>query len=163
MSHRIGLGLWMTLALLLGACGSDSDGGDADPIEIVAPADGAALNRSPIDIVVRVGAGADPAALRVLLGGVDISDRFQRADADGMRRAQVDRPAVNLGRNQLRASIGSRQVHSSFLFALGDGDPVAAALPLLVPVATRVVSNDGSQAGDYAVALYTDPAMCLRP
>lgn len=158
MGHRIGLGLWMTLVLLLVACGSDTDGGNAGTIEIVAPADGAALNRSPIDIVVRVGAGADPAALRVLLGGVDISDRFQSADADGTRRAQVDRPAVNLGRNQLRASVGSLQVHASFLFGLGDGDPVAAALPLLVPVRTRVISNDGSQAGDYAVALYANPA-----
>ena len=161
MSQRIGTALLWVLALLLGACGSDSDGSSADAasLQILAPADGATLRQGPVDIAVRIGAGLDPASMRVLLDGVDISPRFQAADADGVRRARVDRPLLNLGKNQLRASAGTRQALASFLFALdGAGDPAAAALPLLVPIRTRVVSGDGSAAGNYAIALYADPA-----
>lgn len=161
MTQRIATALLTVLVLLLGACGSDSDSSAADTaaVQVVAPADGSTLHQAPIDIVVRVGEGLDAAAMRVLLAGVDISHRFGQADADGLRRASIERSLVNLGRNQLLVNIGTQQVPSSFLFSLDAGAaPAAAALPLLVPIRTRVVSGDGSAATDYAITLYTDPS-----
>ena len=146
--------------LLLGSCGGGGggSGGGSNALAIVAPADGALHKTMPVEIAVRVGAGADPAALRVLLDGVDISARFAVADADGVRRAVVDRPNVNLGRNQLRATLGTHSASASFTVALGGAVTEAgAALPSLVPIRTRVVSGTGSAATDYAVALYLDP------
>jgi hypothetical protein len=150
--------------LLLGSCGGGGGGGGSGgssngAVTILAPAEGAMLNKVPVDLAVRVGPGADPAALRVLLDGVDISTRFAAADADGVRRAAVDRPALNLGKNQLRATAGTHSAGATFIVNLGGRVAAAgAALPSLVPIRTRVVSGNGSAATDYAVALYLDPA-----
>jgi hypothetical protein len=152
--------------LLLSSCGGGSGGGGSDNggVTILAPADGAALRSMPVEIAVHFAAGTDPTAMRVLLDGMDISAAFTAADTDGVRRSQVDRPTLNLGKNQLRVTAGTHSASATFtLLAAGAESTASAAPPLLVPIRTRVVSGDGSAATDYAIALYLDPANPSTP
>ncbi len=148
---------------LLQACGSggSSPNPPAPPqsqIVITSPADGTTLTSLPATISVSFTNGADSVSMRALLDGVDISSQFSAADSNGIRQAQVDRPALNLGKNQLQITSGAVRASASFIVALGGGGlGSSAGLPLLVPIRTRVLTGDGSSGTDYNIVLYEDP------
>ncbi len=158
------------LCALLQACGSG--GSNSTPpsqpqISIVAPADGTVLMTLPATVKVSFSNGADPGAMKALLDGVDISAQFAAADSSGMRQVQIDRPAVNLGKNQLQVSSGSTVTQSSFVVALSNGGNsgigASATLPLLIPIQSRVLTGPGNNAVDYNFALYEDPNNPTNP
>ena len=70
---------------------------------------------------------------------------------------KVDRPALNLGKNQIQVYAGTVSAGASFTVALSGLGATSASLPLLVPIQTRVLTGDGTHATDYNIALYTDP------
>jgi hypothetical protein len=114
----------------------------------------------PATIQVGFTGGADPTAMKALLDGVDISSQFSAADSSGVRKVQVNRPALNLGKNQIQVIDGTLRASSSFIVSLGGGGTglgQSASLPLLIPIQTRYVTGDGSAATDYNIALYEDP------
>ena len=131
-------------------------------VTITAPADGTTVTSLPTTIVVGFSNGADPTTMKALLDGVDISSQFAAADSTGTRQVKVDRPTLNLGKNQIQIYAGSASAVASFIVALGSdpGSTQSASLPLLLPFQTRYVTGDGTQATDYNIALYnpSDPA-----
>jgi len=95
--------------------------------------------------------------MKALLDGVDITAQFSAADSNGVRQAQVDRPALNLGLNQIQTFDGTLRANASFTVLLnGAGAGSPAGLPLMVPIQTRVLTGDGTHATDYNIALYLD-------
>jgi hypothetical protein len=153
--------LVISCALLQG-CGS-SPSNVVTPVQqpqvkIAAPLDGSQVTTLPATIQVSFTNGADPTAMRALLDGVDITAQFSAADNNGLRQTQVDRPAVNLGKNQIQIRDGSLRAAASFNVSLGNGGSgQGSSLPLLVPIQTRVVTGNGTASTDYNIALYTDP------
>ena len=152
----------LRLAFLLQACGSS--GSNPPPplqqprISITSPTDGSTVTTLPTTIQVSFTNGADPTAMKALLDGVDISSQFGAADSTGVRSVQVDRPALNLGKNQIQVVDGTLQASAAFTVSFsGLGSGQSASLPLLVPFQTRYVTGDGSAATDYNIALYEDP------
>lgn len=157
------------VCLLLQACNFSSNhhhnGSSTGAITIVSPEDGSTHDTStPVTIKVAFASGADAAAMQLLLDGVDITSQFTMADSGGVRQATVNRPAVNLGKNQILVRSRSQRATSDFFLSatpLGSaGSPTLGqghALPLLVPIKTRVVTGDGSKATDYNIALYKNP------
>ncbi|GJL70436.1 MAG: hypothetical protein NPIRA06_30710 [Nitrospirales bacterium] len=124
----------------------------------MSPTDASAQMTTPVTINVRVASGTVAAAMQVLLDGVDITSRFTPADGSGVRRAEVDRPLVNWGENQILVKSGLQQVNSHFFLDDHlDSSPAVANLPLLIPIKTRVVTGSGDKATDYNIALYKDP------
>ena len=112
----------------------------------------------PTIITVTFSNGADPTAMKALLDGADVSAQFSAADSTGTRQVKVDRPQLNLGKNQIQVYAGTVSAGASFTVALsGLGATSSASLPLLVPIQTRVLTGDGTHATDYNIALYTDP------
>jgi hypothetical protein len=126
---------------------------------IVSPADGSVVSTLPTMLQVSFTNGADPAAMKALLDGVDVTAQFAPADANGVRQMQVSRPAVNIGKNQLQVTDGMLTARASFTVSLNSpGAPGATAtLPLLVPIQTRYMTGDGTHNGDYSIALFADP------
>lgn len=155
------------LVLLLQACGSDdaavspAPGAVADPqVTIVSPVDGATITSLPASLTVQL-RNVDPSAMRVLLSGVDITTTFGAADASGTRSAMVTMPALNPGRNQLQVTAAGARADATFTLDLsGASVPGAAALPLLVPIRTRVLCDgcDGSSETHYGVEIRKDAA-----
>ncbi|WP_447963537.1 hypothetical protein [Nitrospira sp. Ecomares 2.1] len=152
------------LCLLLQACISSStllaessnDTLQRKSIMIMSPTNASAHTTAPITIQVRVAHHAAK-AMQVLLDGVDITSRFMAPGRNGVRRAEVDRPLVNWGKNQILVRSGSHEVNSHFfLVDHPDSSPAAANLPLLIPIKTRVVTGSGDKAADYNIALYKD-------
>ncbi len=120
--------------------------------------DGSTTGSLPATISVQFSNGADPAAMKAMLDGVDITSQFSAADSGGVRQVQVDRPAVNLGKNQIEVLSGSLMASASFFVSLNGSEPgTGQNLPLLIPIKTRYVTGDGSEATDYNIALYEDP------
>ncbi len=147
---------------LLQACGSGSSNPtppvQQPQISIKSPTDGSTVTTLPTTIQVSFTDGADPTAMKALLDGVDITAQFAGADSSGTRSMQVDRPALNLGKNQIQVIDGTLQASASFTVSFGGlGSGQSASLPLLVPIQTRYVTGDGSVATDYNIALYEDP------
>ena len=162
---------WSLLVVLaaalafLQACGSGGSTPTPPPtpppptphVSITAPADGTTVTSLPTTITVTFSNGADPATMKALLDGVDISTQFSAADSSGTRQVKVDRPALNLGKNQIQIYAGTVSAGASFTVALSGLGATSASLPLLVPIQTRVLTGDGTHATDYNIALYTDP------
>jgi hypothetical protein len=155
----------MCFCLLLQACTrssislaeSSTDTSQRKSIMIMSPMNASAHTTTPITIQVRVAPHAVK-AMQVLLDGVDITSRFGETDREGVRRAEVDRPLVNWGKNQIVVKSGAHRESSHFFLDEHQSDSSAAAnLPLLVPIKTRVVTGSGDKATDYRIALYKDP------
>jgi hypothetical protein len=138
--------------------GSNNDDAHAPQpkITIISPADGSAVTSLPatLEVEVRFGKGAGHRATKVLLNGVDITSQLSPGP-HGVLEAQVDRPAVNLGKNQLQITSGDVRVSSTFIVSLSSGPE--ASLPLLVPIKTRVLTGPGTSPTEYNIALYKDP------
>jgi hypothetical protein len=127
-------------------------------MSVASPANGATVTALPTTIQVSFTNGADPTMMKALLDGSDITSQFSPADSKGVRQAQVDRPQVNLGGNQIQVFDGTLRASAAFTVLLGGaGSGQGGSLPLLVPIQTRYVTGDGSVATDYNIALYTDP------
>jgi hypothetical protein len=151
---------------LLVACGS-SNGTNTPPsppptppaaqIAIQSPSSGAVVTTLPVTLSVSFVNGADPSSMKALLDGVDISAQFSAPDSNGVRQAQVNRPAVNLGKNQLQVTSGTLMSSVAFTVSLDLLGASASTLPLLVPIRTRVLNNGtGTKATDFNVAVYED-------
>lgn len=130
-------------------------------ITVLSPPDGATLQAEPVELTVDFDGAADPAAMRVLLDGVDVTAQMVPIPGTRTYRTLVRRPALNLGKNQLQVTSGPHAAGATFYLSYGPlGGGGTGPLPLLVPIATRVLTpgTDGSQATDYNVALYLDPS-----
>ncbi|MGH8064792.1 MAG: hypothetical protein ACRERE_06035 [Candidatus Entotheonellia bacterium] len=143
--------------------GDNDHGAHARPpkIAIIAPADGSAVTSLPATLEVKVGfgRGAGRRTTKALLNGVDITSQFSPGP-HGVLAAQVERPAVNLGKNQLQITSGDAVVSSTFFVSPSPAPEMPgseASLPLLVPIKTRVLTGPGTSATDYNIALYKDP------
>ncbi|GJL57922.1 MAG: hypothetical protein NPIRA03_07790 [Nitrospirales bacterium] len=124
---------------------------------IMSPTNASAHTTTPITIKVHAAHHAAK-AMQVWLDGVDITSRFMPTDRKGVHRAEVDRPVVNWGKNQIVVTSGAHRKRSHFfLDEYQSGSPAAANLPRLIPIETRVVTGSGDQATDYHIALYKDP------
>ncbi len=168
---------WLFLVLLaaalafLQACGSSNSNPIPPPtppppapqITITAPADGTTVTTLPTTITVTFSNGADPTTMKALLDGADVSAQFSAADSTGTRQVKVDRPQLNLGKNQIQVYAGTVSAGASFTVALSGLGATSASLPLLVPIQTRVLTGDGTHATDYNIALYTDPSNPTTP
>ena len=167
---------WLLLVVLaaalafLQACGSSTSSPTPPPtppptpkVTIASPADGSNVTSLPMTIAVAFSNGADPTSMKALLDGVDISAQFSAADSSGTRQVKVDRPALNLGKNQIQVYAGTASAGASFTVALSGLGATSASLPLLVPIQTRVLTGDGTHATDYNIALYTDPSNPTTP
>ena len=148
---------------LLQACGSSNSTPTPPPpppqpqITITVPSDGATVTALPTTLKVTFSNGADPAAMKAQLDGVDITTQFAAADSTGTRQVQVDRPLLNLGKNQLQVFTGTVRASVSFTVVLsGPGSTANATLPLLIPIQTRYMTGDGSHNSDYNIALFAD-------
>jgi hypothetical protein len=142
-------------------------------ITIESPANGSAVTTLPTTLQVSFAHGADSGAMKTLLNGVDITSQFTPGRGTGVAaeprkrpgegkplHAEVDRPAVNLGKNQLQITSGDVRVSSTFIVSLSSAPKMPASeapLPLLVPIKTRVLTGPGTSATDYNIALYKDP------
>src|SRR5450755_2831957 len=156
--------LLMGACALLQACGSSNSTPAPPPtppqpqITIAAPVDGATVTSLPTTLTVSFSNGADPVSMKAQLDGVDITAQFAAADSTGSRQVQVDRPLLNLGKNQLQVFAGTLRASASFTVSLsGPGSTASATLPLLIPIQTRYLTGDGSHNSDYNIALFADP------
>ncbi len=167
---------WLLLVFLaaalafLQACGSSNSNPTPPPtppptpkVTITAPADGTTVTTLPTTITVTFSNGADATTMKALLDGTDISAQFSAADSSGTRQVKVDRPLLNLGKNQIQVYAGSASAGVSFNVALSGLGVTSASLPLLVPIQTRVLTGDGTHSTDYNIALYTDPNSPTTP
>src|SRR5450755_2483205 len=155
--------LLMGACALLQACGSSNSTPAPPPtppqpqITIAAPVDGSTVTSLPTTLTVSFSNGADPTTMKAQLDGVDITAQFATADSTGSRHVQVDRPLLNLGKNQIQVFAGALRASASFTVALsGPGSTANASLPLLVPIQTRYMTGDGSHNSDYNIALFAD-------
>ena len=163
----------LATCLLLVACGSDGGTNNQPPpptpppaaqIAIKSPSNGAVVTSLPVTLSVTFLNGADPSTMKALLDGVDISAQFSAPDSKGVRQAQVDRPAVNLGKNQLQVTSGTATSSVAFTISVDLLGASASTLPLLVPIRTRVLHNGtGTKATDFNVAVYEDPNNPTNP
>ncbi|MBV9036311.1 MAG: hypothetical protein JO182_17620 [Acidobacteriaceae bacterium] len=125
-------------------------------ITILAPANNSTVTSLPVTLKVSFRSAANASKMQALLDGADITSLFSPADANGVRQAQVDRPAVNLGKNQLQVSVNKNVASASFWVSDGLRGS-SSGLPLGVPIKTRVLTGSGDKATDYNIALYKDP------
>ena len=154
---------------LLQACGSSNSTPTPPPpppqpqITITVPSDGATVTALPTTLKVTFSNGADPAAMKAQLDGVDITTQFAAADSTGTRQVQVDRPLLNLGKTNAglhRHSASQRILHSRTQRPRLD---CQRHLPLLIPIQTRYMTGDGSHNSDYNIALFADSTNPIRP
>jgi hypothetical protein len=94
---------------------------------------------------------ADAGKLTVLLNGVDITAKLGTMDSSGIRSAQVERPDINYGKNQIQVRYGDLRANSTFTFdtvatsGSGQAPGNSGGSPIgntqLIPIQTRVIDT----------------------
>ena len=175
MSSRLKIAVVLLSCVILHSAGfaqksssqsqTSADGGPAQQVSekgtitILAPADGSTVDSLPTTLQISFSGGVHPASMKALLDGVDVTAQFAPADSAGTRQAVLNRPTLNLGKNQLQVSVGKLKVQATFMVDLSGsgGPPSGASPPSMSPNQTSSVAGDGSQNGVANIASYQGP------
>jgi hypothetical protein len=131
-------------------------------VTIDSPANDAVVTSLPLTLQLSFTNATETTQFRALLDGVDITSQFGPI-SDGRTQAQVTKPAVNFGKNQLQVTIGSQRASARFTYnphvvpgALPGPDGSGPALAQLVPIQTRVLKSptaDPTQSSSWGIQL----------